>query len=71
MRNAIKTLDGPIWITDRELATHYGVSRMTIWRWAGCGVIPRPRKLGPNTSRWSAHEIEQHDQQKLAGKKAS
>ena len=57
----------PAWLSDRDLAQRYAVSRITVWRWARGGVIPKPKKLGPNTSRWSAAEIEQHDQRKMEG----
>jgi predicted DNA-binding transcriptional regulator AlpA len=49
------------WLTDRDLAIRYGISRVTVWRWARTGRIPQPHRLGPNTSRWSAAEIAERD----------
>lgn len=37
----------------RTLATLLDVSEVTIWRWAKSGRLPKPRKLGPNTTRWN------------------
>lgn len=51
----------PTWLSDRDLADRYAVSRMTIWRWARKGIIPAGKKIGPNTTRWSAAEIQAHD----------
>ena len=51
----------PAWLSDRDLALRYAVSRVTIWRWAREGIIPAGKKIAPNTTRWSATEIEAHD----------
>lgn len=61
------TRNQPAWLSDRDLALRYSVSRITIWRWARAGNIPKPRKLAANTSRWSADEIEAHDQRMIEG----
>ena len=47
--------------SDKQLARRYGVSRATIWNWAKRGVLPRPHRLGPNTSRWPETEIAEHE----------
>lgn len=44
-------------ISDAQVATMFGVSRMTIWRRVADGVIPRPIKIGGAT-RWVRSEIE-------------
>lgn len=51
----------PQWLSDRDLAQRYSVSRITIWRWSKAGQLPKPRKLGGNTTRWYAPDIEAHD----------
>lgn len=43
--------------SDKQLAQRYAVSRGTIWRWSHEGHIPRPRKLGGNTSRWNLSDV--------------
>lgn len=32
---------------------------VTVWRWAKKGRLPKPRKIGPNTSRWSGKTLNQ------------
>ena len=49
------------WLTDREVAARYSVSRITVWRWSRTGHLPAPYKIGPNTSRWSAEELVEFD----------
>ncbi len=54
--------NGVGWSTDKELARWYGVTRKTIWKWVGDGLLPKPKKLTPRRTRWSNAEIAQHDQ---------
>jgi len=61
------TFHRPAWLSDRDLALRYGVTRITIWRWAKNGVIPPGKKIGPNTTRWSTAEIESRDAEKMNG----
>ena len=50
------------WLSDTDVASRYGLkSRVTVWRWVKAGHIPAPRKIAPNTTRWSALELDQHD----------
>lgn len=51
------------WLTDREVAQRYAVARVTVWRWSQAGTIPRPKKIGPNSVRWNAAELDAHDAQ--------
>lgn len=39
------------------VATIYGVSVPTVWRWARDGRIPSPRKLGPGTTVWNVGDL--------------
>ena len=57
------------WLSDLDVAARYGVSRITIWRWARTGRIPQPLKIGPNTSRWNSAELEAHDARLMAGRR--
>ena len=41
-----------------QVATILGVSVATVWRWVAAGRLPAPMKLGPNTTRWKASDIE-------------
>ena len=40
------------------LAKPLGVSHKTVKRWAGAGVMPKGRRLGPRLLKWSRQEIE-------------
>lgn len=53
------------WLSDKDLATRYGVSRATVWRWVREGHLPAPRKIGQSTSRWPVSEIDEHDRKIL------
>jgi predicted DNA-binding transcriptional regulator AlpA len=50
-------------LSDRQLAKRYGVSRATCWNWVKGGKFPKPRRLGPNTTRWDLDEIERFEAQ--------
>ena len=49
------------YVNDKQLADRYGVSRATVWNWSKLGVLPRPKKVGPNTTRWDDDEIARHE----------
>ena len=40
------------WNSDKALAGHYKISRVTVWRWAKKGRLQQPVKIGENTTRW-------------------
>jgi predicted DNA-binding transcriptional regulator AlpA len=46
------------YLSDRQTAGRYSVSRPTIWRWVGEGRFPKPIKLSPGCSRWSVADLE-------------
>ncbi|HKJ77740.1 MAG TPA: AlpA family phage regulatory protein [Gammaproteobacteria bacterium] len=45
------------YLTDRQVATRYGVSRITPWRWARGGDFPAAVHLGPSTTRWRLSDL--------------
>jgi hypothetical protein len=49
--------DGRGWSSDKTLARYFNTSRKTIWHWAKEGKLPRPHKIGVNTTRWSNSEV--------------
>lgn len=49
-------------LTDRQVAERYGVSRPTIWRWRNEGRFPLPVKLGPAVTRWRLADLERWEQ---------
>ncbi len=54
------------YISDQQLAERYAVSRATIWRWVGRGILPKPEHLSPGTTRWKLDEIERRDAERGA-----
>lgn len=49
---------GGHFLSDREVAARFGVSRATIWRWvAKKAGFPEPVKLSPGTSRWRIEDL--------------
>lgn len=52
------------YLSDRQAAARYGVSRVTWWRWVRAGNAPRPVKLGPNTTRWHADDLASWERQR-------
>lgn len=41
----------------RKLAILLDVSEVTVWRWVKAGKLPRPRKIGANTTRFNVGEL--------------
>jgi predicted DNA-binding transcriptional regulator AlpA len=48
------------YLTDRDLAARYRISRASVWNWCKSGIIPPPRKFGTQT-RWDIAELEAHE----------
>lgn len=46
-------------LTDRQVASAYGIHRVTVWKWSRQGRIPKPRNA-PAGKRWLKSEIEEH-----------
>ena len=46
------------YLTDRDLASRFGVTRQTVWRWARADDFPKPLSLSAGTSRWRLEDIE-------------
>ena len=55
-----------VWLSDKAVANRYDIARVTVWSWVRKGILPPPKKLGPNTSRWSAAELDRRDQEVAA-----
>lgn len=52
------------YVSDKDLSRRYSVSRATPWKWAKSGILPKPKRIGPNTTRWDLDEIEQFEAKK-------
>lgn len=44
-------------VSAATLAALFNTSGTTIWRWSNAGRLPRPRRLGGNTTRWNVGEV--------------
>ena len=53
MENPVKQL-----ITVRELTERLGVSRGTVGRWCKRPDFPKPVRIGPNSLRWQAVDVQ-------------
>ena len=49
--------DGVGYSSDKVLARYFETTRKTIWLWSKEGTLPRPHKIGRNTTRWMKSEI--------------
>lgn len=48
-----------IYLSDAQIASRYGVSRQTVWRWAANDKkFPTPTKLSAGCTRWKLSDIE-------------
>jgi len=48
-----------MYVSDKQLAARFGVSKPCIWRWAReHSDFPKPYKLSPGCTRWKVAEIE-------------
>ena len=53
----------PVTATFSEVAKRYGVAIPTIYRWINTlPDFPKPRKIGPNTTRFLVAELDAYDQ---------
>lgn len=50
--------DGLGYSSDKVLARYYDTTRKTIWIWTKEGKLPRPHKIGANTTRWRNSEVQ-------------
>jgi len=46
------------YLSDRQIATRFGVSRCTPWRWVERGQFPSPVQLSPGCTRWRLSDVE-------------
>lgn len=45
-------------LSDKQIAKRYGVSRATVWRWLRAGKFPKSIKINGST-RWRITDLEQ------------
>lgn len=47
-----------MYLTDKQVAERYAVSRPTVWRWTAEGRLPKPIRLSPCCTRWRLDALE-------------
>ena len=57
------------YVSDSDLAAHFGVNRATIWGWVNRNGFPAPVKLSPQMSRWKWSDVEAWEARRAAVKK--
>jgi len=57
-----------MYLSIKQLTQRYGVSPATIWRWVNEGVLPKPHKLGPATTRWHVDDLQAFESRAAAGR---
>ena len=51
------TLSDQAFVRLPVVAELYSTSASNVWRWVKRDIIPRPRKLGPQTTVWNVGEL--------------
>lgn len=54
-----------MFLTDKQIASRYDVSRPTVWRWLKVDPsFPQPVRLSPGCVRWRLEDIERWESAK-------
>ena len=56
----------PQYLTDKDTAARYTVSRGTIWRWIREGNFPQPVRFGAASTRWRLADLEAWEAERAA-----
>ena len=46
------------YLTDKQVADRFSISRATTWRWVERHKFPKPIKLSPGCTRWRLSDVE-------------
>lgn len=59
-------------LSDKQIAKYYGVTRVTVWRWAANDpTFPKPIKLSPGCTRWKLSDLEAWECSKTAANQSA
>ena len=61
-RTIEEAIDPDAWYPASFLARRWRIHQVTVFKWQSRGIIPRAKKVGPNTSRWLGRVILEHEQ---------
>ena len=54
-----------IYLTDRQVAKRFGVSRASIWRWMKEEGFPTPLRLTAGCTRWRLEDVEKWESSRV------
>lgn len=54
------------YLTDKQMAARYGVSRCTVWRWVKKNEFPAPIRLSEGCTRWRDGDVDAWEQRREA-----
>ena len=57
------------WFSAQQLAERFGVHLSTVWKWAQCGLLPKPGMMGARLARWPEESIVELERRLNAGEK--
>lgn len=46
------------WLSVRFIATRYGVTTATVWRWVRAKLFPEPVRISPRCTRWRKSDVD-------------
>jgi prophage regulatory protein len=55
-------------LSDRQVAARYNVSRQCVWSWSQAGTIPKPIKLSAGCTRWNLADLQAFEARKAGAK---
>ena len=66
MSNESKT-NGQLWFTTKQVATRFGVSMTTVWRWVREGTFVEPVMITKRFKRWPEKAVRDFEARCMAG----
>lgn len=51
------------YISDKQNAERFGISRATVWRWVATRAFPKPIKFSSGCTRWRLEDVEKWEAQ--------
>jgi predicted DNA-binding transcriptional regulator AlpA len=65
-RKSSALVDAARYLNVRDLMARYRIARSTVWDWVQKGRLPKPQKVGPNSSRWDVRELDKCDAERTS-----
>ena len=61
----LASLSPSVYLSDRDLAARYRITRASIWRWIDTRALPKPIQFSPGCTRWRLSDLERWETQKI------